>query len=265
MKTCPYCGLNHPGGRSFGAHITNCKKNPKRQEKIEKLKLSKKDKWKEFKVNCKTCGEEIIIKEYNTDNPKKENYYCSRSCANSRGKRSDEVKNKISESLQKEKYYCKECGKIISKNKTGLCKSCLHTSKEYKEKLSKANKGKTGGYREKGGRGKQGWYKGIFCNSSWELAYVIYCKDHNIDIIRNTKGFEYIFENKTFKFYPDFIVKGKFVEVKGYFGKKNNAKISQFKNDLTIIDKKKIIPYIDYVKNKYGGDFIKLYEPAGDA
>lgn len=92
------------------------------------------------------------------------------------------------------------------------------------------------------------------------MAYVIYCNDHNIKIKRNKEGFDYLFENKVHKFYPDFIVNGEYVEIKGYFGKKNEAKISQFKKELIVIDKIKIKPYIEYVQEKYGKYFIQLYE-----
>lgn len=57
----------------------------------------------------------------------------------------------------------------------------------------KKNK-KSGGYRKNGGKGIRGWYKGYWCDSSWELAYVIYNLEHNIHFIRNTKGFNYKFE-----------------------------------------------------------------------
>ena len=40
-------------------------------------------------------------------------------------------------------------------------------------------KGKTGGIREGAGRSKSGWYKGYYCNSSYELAWVIYSLDNN--------------------------------------------------------------------------------------
>lgn len=56
------------------------------------------------------------------------------------------------------------------------------------------------------GYGKHGWYKEYWCDSSWELAYVIYNLDHNIKFKRNYQGFTYIFNNKLHKFYPDFIL-----------------------------------------------------------
>ena len=58
------------------------------------------------------------------------------------------------------------------------------------------------------------FYKGYWCDSSWELAYVIYNLEHNIKFERNKQGFEYEFENKKYKYYPDFILEdGTYVEV----------------------------------------------------
>lgn len=74
-----------------------------------------------------------------------------------------------------------------------------HT-KDAKDKLSLIAKQKgLGGYVEGSGRGKKGRYKGFYCDSSWELAYVMYCLDHNICIERNTAKFEYVFEEQTKK------------------------------------------------------------------
>jgi len=130
-----------------------------------------------------------------------------------------------------------------------------HHSEESKRKC-----GKGGGYKPGSGRGKQGWYKGYWCDSSWELAYVIYNLEHNIKFKRNNEGFEYEFENKKFKYYPDFILEdGTYVEIKGYLDKKNMAKINSFQNKLIIIDKNSIKEYLNYVIEKYGKNFIELY------
>lgn len=41
----------------------------------------------------------------------------------------------------------------------------------------------------------RGYYDNIWCDSSWELAFVVYCKEHNMSIERNKQSFEYIFNN----------------------------------------------------------------------
>lgn len=128
-------------------------------------------------------------------------------------------------------------------------------------KIKASAKLHNGGYRYGSGRGKQGWYKEYWCDSSWELAYVIYNLEHDIKFVRNKEGFEYEFENKKYKYYPDFILEdGTYVEIKGYFDKKNEIKIKSFDKKLIVIDKKGIQQYIDYVIKKYGKDYIKLYD-----
>lgn len=206
------------------------------------------------------------------DKPKKEKYFCCRNCANKfasninredkNKKISESLKGKISPNKGKGKlYFCKKCNKKLhQKTKFDLCDKCLRSSAEYKNRLSKAMKGKSGGIRKKGGRGKQGWFNGIFCNSSWELAYLIYCNDHNIEVIRNKKGFPYIFEGQEFKFYPDFIVNGGFVEIKGYLNKKQEAKIKKFPHEIKVISKEEIKPYLSYAKEKYGENFIEIFK-----
>lgn len=141
----------------------------------------------------------------------------------------------------------------------GLIKPSFLGKKHTEESKQKCGKG--GGYKHGSGRGKQGWYKGYWCDSSWELAYVIYNLEHNIQFIRNKEGFEYEFENKKYKYYPDFILEdGTYVEIKGYLDKRNEIKIKSFDKKLIIIDKKDIKQYINYVVEKYGKDYIKLYD-----
>ena len=91
-------------------------------------------------------------------------------------------------------------------------------------------------------------------------TYVIYNLEHNIYFIRNKEGFEYEFENKKYRYYPDFILEdGTYVEIKGYLDKKNEIKIKSFDKKLIIIDKKGIKQYIDYVVEKYGKDYYINY------
>jgi hypothetical protein len=74
--------------------------------------------------------------------------------------------------------------------------------KRIKGKAQKNN----GGYREGSSRGKKGWYKGYYCDSSWELAFLIYHLENNIDIQRYSGYREYEFNGKLKKYFPDFIV-----------------------------------------------------------
>lgn len=115
------------------------------------------------------------------------------------------------------------------------------------------------GYHEKSGRGKSGRYKNIWCDSSWELAFVIWCQDNNKNIKRNTEKFQYIWENKKKNYIPDFIVDGELIEIKGWSTNQWKAKELQVKN-ITVFYKDKMKPILDYVVKNYGKNFIKLYD-----
>src|ERR1035437_2452448 len=73
-----------------------------------------------------------------------------------------------------------------------------------------------GGYRHGSGIGKKGWYKGYWCDSSWELAWVIYNIEHNILFERNHIGFEYVYNNCSYKYYPDFKINNTYYEIKAF-------------------------------------------------
>jgi hypothetical protein len=161
----------------------------------------------------------------------------------------------------KEERICPTCNKNFNVFPSSPKKCC--SRKCYGEWAVKTGymTGKTGGYRAKGGRGKQGWYKGFYCNSSWELAWVIYQLEHGVNFKRNTSGFQYEFVGKKLKFYPDFILdNGEYVEVKGYTDDKVRAKFAYFPYKLQVIGKNEIKPFIQYVVEKYGKDYINLYE-----
>lgn len=123
---------------------------------------------------------------------------------------------------------------------------------------------KLGGYHKNGGKGKRGWYKGFWCDSSWELAWVIYNLDHGIHFIRNTKGFPYVFEGSTHYYHPDFLLDdGTYVEIKGWYDAKTLTKHESFRESghlLIVLDKNNIGEILSYVEEKYGKDFIRLYE-----
>lgn len=148
---------------------------------------------------------------------------------------------------------------------TGRCKDSVKEELR-KKKISETMKTNpnAGGKREGSGRGLQGWYKGYYCDSSWELAVVIYWLDHNIQFSRCKETFNYTFEGSTHTYHPDFVLKtSEYVEVKG--AEKTDqwkAKLEQFPKDkiLNVIGKNQIEQYLSYVIEKYGKDFVNLYE-----
>lgn len=221
---------------------------------------------------CKGCDNLILYK-------KRRNDYCSQKCGSifsqrNGGNRSWTEQDKLKQSLWAKKYNYRP-------PKMGFNKSCLHCKCEFYIPQSSKNrkwcskncfieycnenkylKGKSGGLRNGSGRGKCGWYKGYYCSSSWELAWVIYQLEHGLKFERNKNGFQYEFNNKKYKFYPDFIINGSshYVEVKGYIDDKVKAKIAHFPHKLEIIGKEEIKPFVNYSIEKYGKDYVELYE-----
>jgi len=133
-------------------------------------------------------------------------------------------------------------------------------SEETKQRLSDVAKERgLGGYVKGSGRGKKGWYKGFFCDSSWELAYVIYCLDHGINIQRNTEKRTYVYEGKERNYIPDFIVEGELVEIKGYKTEQWLAKLKA-NQDVKVLYEKDLQDVLTYVKLNYGNDFVRYYD-----
>ena len=67
---------------------------------------------------------------------------------------------------------------------------------------------------------------------------------------------------KQHNYIPDWIVNNEYVEIKGYWTEQWQAKLDQFPKEekLLVLTKTEMQPYIDYVVEKYGKGYIKLYE-----
>ena len=255
----------------------NWRTTPKGIEHFEKEKIKMENRRIEYYLNPKLCKQckKIIPFE------KTENDFCCRSCGANysnahRAPMTEEQKIKISNTM-KEKVLngtyihtnpknsiTKTC--IFCKN-TFLTTLCYKNSKPYCSKkcyLLDPNKKiglGVGGYRKGSGRGKKGWYKGYWCDSSYELAFVIFNLEHNIFFKRNTERFDYLWENKIHYWIPDFIMEdGSYLEIKGFMTEQNKAKISQFSKPLKVLMKPDIQYAINYSIAKYGKKYIELYE-----
>lgn len=269
-KVCKYCLnlIKYDKPYQLGTHIRHCIKNPNKLEIIQKIAKSKRLERLEYNLNCLKCNKDykVIL----TEPDFRKGYYkkhCSRKCSNSHKPLSKEAKLSIrNKLLKKNRRICKhiECNKQIrDKNKSGYCKKHWYSSEEHKFQLSnnKGNKsGKRGGFRENGGRSYHGYYKGILCQSSWELAFLIYCFDNDIKIKRNKIGFNYIYKNKIKKYYPDFIIDNTYIEIKGFITEDWPEKQKQFKENLYVYDSIKMKPILKTIINKYGKNFVKKFD-----
>ena len=115
----------------------NKNKNYKKQsnsvsEGLKKYWKGIKGEKKRYDVICHKCTTCFFVEEYENEFPIKDKYFCNRSCANSRGKRTKEVKEKIKKSLRSETKYdtCNICNKkwYNSRNSKTCSRSCANES-----------------------------------------------------------------------------------------------------------------------------------------
>lgn len=216
---------------------------------------------------CKQCG-----KEHNGSYGS--GTFCSQFCARQYSALvNKEVKNKkISESLKGRKHiktdeeklkceeyeqnpnYCSICGKFLEFNKR-FNKTCGSKECAYHN---------CGGVRKNSGNSLGGWYKGIFCHSTYELVFVIYCLDHNINIKPCKTTFKYFgTDNKEHTYYPDFIINNEIIEIKGYFRdsvKLKEEAVLKTGSSYKILYKEDLTECFNYVYNKYTHNLKTLYE-----
>jgi hypothetical protein len=120
-----------------------------------------------------------------------------------------------------------------------------------------------GGYREGSGRSKSGYYNGIYCGSTYELCWVIYNLDHNINFNR----FPGKIENNGITYFPDFLLDDNvtIVETKGYEDQSSVDKktaVANYHGYTVIVLRKDDLKYaFDYVFQKYNTkNYYTLYD-----
>jgi hypothetical protein len=131
-----------------------------------------------------------------------------------------------------------------------------------REKLSRAAKRRgLGGYERGSGRGKKGWYRGYWCDSSYELAFVVWAIDHDIPFERNLQFFPYEYEGKVLRWTPDFrLADGTYIEIKGYLTDQARAKFEYFLPSLRVFTRADLDRMFEYVQSRYGKSLLALYE-----
>ena len=225
--------------------------------------------WISEEHKCQRCG--IIMTEKFGSGK-----FCSRKCANSRCFTEEAIAKK-SKSAKDAKFYqctanlenyfrnpklCVMCSSILPyefrfrKTCSDDCKYKLLRKREL-ESYSKA------GYKEKCTQRKHGYYKGFHCDSSWELAYVIYNLDHNIQFSECSLCFLYVdVADSIHKYYPDFIEDGYIIEIKGQMNDNVYRKISAVDNyPVKLLTYSDIKPMIEYVQKTYNvKDISELYD-----
>lgn len=194
---CQYCGKECKNLNSLRQHEIRCKENP---NKINLEYLSNRD-YSNFNFN--PSNQFIKAKQLGLAIPKM----------------SDETKQKIS----------------------NVWKGRNHT-KETKEKISKTMqqvvKDKPDSYNgvNINGKVKKYKYKNVSLDGTWELTFAQYLDKNNIKWERPKKGIEYVWENTTHIYYPDFFLVDYniFVEIKGFQTKRDIDKWKMVNNLIVI-------------------------------
>ena len=192
-----------------------------------------------IEIICEKCKKKFLRKQYNKRCNQR---FCSKSCSHSSRSHSLETKRKIGNTLRtsvkahltrsltvkpKINKTCPICNKMFevfecSKNRIYCSKLCYKNDNNCKYRNVSS-----GGYREGSGRGKSGYYKGIYCQSTWELCWVIY----NIDKQIKFQRFKGLIKDNNITYVPDFILDdGTIIEIKGY---EDPLKVKQ-KTDIAI-------------------------------
>ena len=110
-------------------------------------------------------------------------------------------------------------------------------------------------------------YDNLYFDSSWELALYIYAKDHDEEIVREPVILTYIYDGKEKVYKPDFLYKGKLIEIKGgnlfkngklydpthkFTQSRNDAKLKcLIENDVELLFEEDVKFAIDYCKSKF--------------
>lgn len=176
---------------------------------------------------CETCGEPFE-EDYRKDPEQKRKHpprFCSRKCSNTPGAKakrtwSKEKKEAQSLAVKESPYHknryrrpirtCVICGEEFTAKREDQKFCSIECFKQ--DTKGEFRKKPPGGYREGSGRAKTGYYKGIYCGSTYELAWAIYQLDHNIPFER----FPYTLYKDDKVYVPDFFQDGKIIEIKGY-------------------------------------------------
>lgn len=294
------CGKTFMTPNSFNGHKSHCvvhlektgrlqvrkqvdetngaKQSKSLKQRATKIKEEQLKQWLLEEHTCEKCGK-VMTARYGSGR------FCSQNCANSHLV-TKQTRDKISEGLRTsvalqndvitrkqtalKEYYsnpikCCICDTVIPYEKryrktcSDKCESTL-CSRNSKEAVIQHG----GNLNQKGFKSHfQGNYKGYHCDSTWELAFIVYHLENEIPFKRNTDHFPYIHEGQEHNYFPDFIIDGIYYEVKGYHNNIVEAKINQFPQDkkLVVLYYDDMKPMIDYCISRYGSNYWeRLYE-----
>lgn len=285
LLTCE-CGKTFTSSQKFGGHACHCKEhlsaigryeqsfhNPvNKQSHITATRNYKLTQWIAEKHTCEKCGN-TMTEKFGSGR------FCSQVCANSHSKSEEERKrisdsvrqsistkgiteHNISEYMQSPKR-CPICNTVIpyEKRENSTCSVLCGNKLQSIKMTDKIEQGIT--HTNVRHKYKYGTYKGYECDSSWELAFIMYCLDHNVNVTRNrNKSFVYTYKGKEHRFFPDFIIDNVFYEIKNYPSELTDAKFNAASKEVSIriLYWNDIKKYVRYCEDTYGKEYFKLYD-----
>lgn len=251
MFKCKYCGKEFDSGAKLGGHIGWCENNPNKRSKNElqhireKAILQRQLKPIDNEIECKYCGK--ICKLYGIKNHERQCKFNPNRIPQkgTRFKINDDKFIPWNKGLTKEIdiRIKNQAEKISNSYKEGKIKIwCDGLTKENDKRLLKMsnkisdtvlNNVKNDNWHNSFGKSKLVEYKGIQFHGNWEVAFAKFLDNINIIWERPTEKFEYILDNKTHYYTPDFYlpVFNLYIEIKGYPTNKDFLKWSQFPKD----------------------------------
>lgn len=230
--------------------------------------------------NCLFCKQIIYVSSNKALKYQKK--FCNKNCSASHNNKVRELnksewKAKISKRL-KQRFIEKGPWGAARTASPLLLKKCLICNNNFFSKTRKINCSENcfkkykqlhpppktpGGYRKGSGRGKHGWYDNIYFDSTWELAYYIFCKEHDINITRCNEKFEYInVDGNKRMYHPDFRVNGKLTEIKGYYTLNVDQKLKAVNEPIDIFyfnDLEEIFKFVEKITNLKVKELYKLF------
>lgn len=251
---CQFCGAEIIGLHSFNKHVNYCVENPNHKTYLQNADKSQ---TMTASYTCSFCGKECIgilsLRGH------------ERLCKANPNRSKNNVELGILKQSHWNKGLTKEdhpsiqaaADKMQGRHSTFAGKS---HSADTKARMSKSHVELFHSDENRKGRGKAGWYDGIYMMSTYELAFYIYHRDKGDNIERCKKRFLYELDGKNHYYYPDFILNDTIVEIKGFETYLDKIKY-QSVPELIVLRYVDIKHCIDYVKTTYEVENIQdLYE-----
>ena len=234
-QNCTFCSKELKNKAALSQHEKRCKLNPNRLDMTKKRKRTK------TKYFCRFCNKgfsnahefnkhEILcdlnpnldfVNDYYITQGKKINnqYTKAKMLGLPKPEISEETRKRLTDILSKAEWTPER----RKRHSDSMLKAVLRNPKSY----AKSNRGRVKHIKK----------YGLVFDGSWELIFYEWCINNNVKIEDNNKFFDYVWEDKSKLYNPDFYLPeyDLYVEVKGYYDYRDICKWSHFTEKLCIL------------------------------